>query len=211
MSVPDQNQHTRGILFIFSGPSGVGKDTVLHQTMSQLTRLRTSISVTTRHPRPGEENGRDYFFVSSDEFALMLERGELLEHAAVHGNFYGTPRNWVIEQLQAGTDVVLEIDVQGALQIKSQYPQAILIFLAPPSWDELAQRLRGRNTEDEATIQRRLSNARQEMARVNKYEYVIINDRLEDAVDRLRAIVLAERSRPWRQDITELLQEDRSR
>ncbi|HEX2951121.1 MAG TPA: guanylate kinase [Armatimonadota bacterium] len=210
MSAPDLRQRTRGILFILSGPSGVGKDTILRQAMSQLTGLRTSISVTTRSPRPGEINGEDYIFVTADEFALMMERGDLLEHAAVHGNFYGTPKSWVMEQLQAGTDVVLEIDVQGAIQIKSLFPHAILVFLAPPSWEELAHRLRGRNTEDEVTIQRRLRNARQEIARVDQYEYLIINDRMADAIDRLRAVVLAERSRPWRQNIARLLEGDQS-
>jgi guanylate kinase len=164
--------------------------------------------MTTRPPRPGEVNGVDYFFVTADEFATKLEEGELLEHAAVHGHFYGSPRSWVLEQLAAGTDVVLEIDVQGAIQVRSQFPQAILIFLAPPSWKELTRRLRGRNTEDEAAIRHRLHNARIELARVDQYEYLIINDRLDDAVDRLRAVVLAERSRPWRQDIEALLAED---
>lgn len=209
MTTPVQeHEQTRGILFILSGPSGVGKDTVLRQVLPRLGQIRTSVSITTRAQRPGEEPGVDYIFVSSDEFAQLLEKGELLEHAAVHGHFYGTPRAWVMEQLRAGTDVVLEIDVQGAIQVKSLFPQAILIFLAPPSWQELSRRLHGRKTEDEATIHRRLQNARQELARVHQYEYLIINDRLRDAADRLRAIIIAERSRPWRQDIDTLLAEE---
>ncbi|HEY3378268.1 MAG TPA: guanylate kinase [Armatimonadota bacterium] len=208
MSHPAPQPPTRGILFILSGPSGVGKDTVLRYALLRLEHIRTSVSVTTRTPRPGEVHGVDYFFVSPDDFALMLERGDLLEHAAVHGHFYGTPRGWVTEQLVEGMDVVLEIDVQGALQVKSQFPQAILIFLAPPSWQELARRLSQRNTEDAETINRRLRNARQELARVDQYEYLIINDRISDATDRLCAIALAERARPWRQDLTALLEED---
>jgi guanylate kinase len=170
----------------------VGKDTVLRLAIPRLPNFRTSISVTTRDPRPGEMHGREYFFLAPADFATMLEQGELLEHAAVHGHFYGTPRQWVSQQLQAGIDVVLEIDVQGAMQVKAQWPQAVLIFIAPPSWAELSRRLRGRNTEDEATVRHRLQNARAELARGEQYEYLIINDKLEDAVDRLCAIVLAD-------------------
>ena len=175
----------RGMLYILSGPSGVGKDTVLRGALPSLEAIRTSISVTTRPPRVGETPGVDYFFISPEEFARLLEAGGLLEHAAVHGYFYGTPRAWVNEQLQAGTDVVLEIDVQGAIQVKTLFPRAILIFLAPPSWQELSRRLRERNTEDEASILRRLQHARQELAQVEQYEYLIINDSLPDAVARL--------------------------
>ncbi len=149
----------------------------------------------------------------------MLERGEFLEHAGVHGYFYGTPRNWVEEELNAGMDVVLEIDVQGAVQVRRLFPQAILIFLAPPSWEELSRRLLRRlehdrklarnigalQAEDEATIRRRLHNARQELARVDQYEYLIINDKLGDAINQFCAIVTAERCRPWRYDLTALL------
>ena len=202
------NAKLPGILFILSGPSGVGKDTVLQCVLPRLDRIRTSISVTTRDPRPEETDGIDYFFISSDAFATMLERGDLLEHAAVYGHFYGTPRVWVLEQLHAGIDVVLEIDVQGALQVKKQFPQAILIFLAPPSWNELARRLRGRQTEDEDSIRRRLQSAREELARVEQYEYLIVNGEVDDAANRLHAIVLAERSRPWRQDIATLAEEE---
>ena len=209
MTVPrHDNAKLPGILFILSGPSGVGKDTALQCVLPRLDRIRTSISVTTRGPRPDETDGNDYFFISSDAFAILLERGDLLEHAAVYGHFYGTPRAWVLEQLRAGTDVVLEIDVQGALQVKKQFPHAILVFLAPPSWSELARRLRGRQTEDEASIRRRLQSAREELARVEQYEYLIVNGKLDDAANRLHAVILAERSRPWRQDIATLLQEE---
>lgn len=205
----DQHERTRGILFILSGPSGVGKDTMLRKVLAQLDHIRTSVSVTTRAPRPGEVDGRDYFFVQQERFLDMIEQGELLEHAVVHLHLYGTPRQWVMDQLRAGTDVVLEIDVQGAVQVKAQFPQAILVFLAPPSWDELSRRLHGRKTEDETTIRRRLENARKELARVDQYEYLIVNDKLDEAVDRLRAVVMAERCRPWRQDIEALLEDGR--
>ncbi|HEY3418015.1 MAG TPA: guanylate kinase [Armatimonadota bacterium] len=198
----------RGRLLILSGPSGVGKDTVLQRALLRLRGIRTSVSVTTRAPRPGEAHGVDYFFVSMDEFQTMLQRGDLLEHAEVHGNCYGTPRPWVADELAAGTDVVLEIDVQGALQIKHLIPDAVYIFIGPPSWQELARRLRRRKTEDEASIRTRLRNARDEMAKVGEYDYLIINDRLSDAVERLRAIVLAERCRPWQQDLRGLLEEE---
>jgi guanylate kinase len=190
--------HT-GILFVLSGPSGVGKDTVLRRALPKLGRIRTSISATTRAPRPREAFGVDYFFVTRDEFLAMQAKGDLLEHALVHDNFYGTPRSWVLEQLQQGIDVVLAIDVQGALQVRKLYPEAVLIFIAPPSWDELSRRLRGRGTEDDATVQRRLENARTELSRAGEYNYLVINDNLHEATDRLRAIVIAERSRPARQ------------
>lgn len=218
----DQPTHARGILFILSGPSGVGKDTILRQALPRLGKIRTSISVTTRPPRPGEQHGVDYFFIPADEFALRLEHGEFLEHAGVHGYFYGTPHTWVEAELSTGMDVVLEIDVQGAVQVRQQFPSAILIFLAPPSWDELSHRLLRRlehdrklahhiganQAEDEATILRRLRNARQELARARQYEYLIVNDKLSEAIRQFCAIVTAERCRPWRYDLSGLLEEE---
>lgn len=197
----------RGILFVLSGPSGVGKDTVLRHAMSRLGPIRTSVSVTTRPPRPDEIDGTDYFFVSVAEYQRMLEARELLEHAEVHGHFYGTPRTWVLDHLRAGTDVVLEIDVQGAMQVKAAFPEVVLLFLGPPSWQELARRLRARGTDDEESIRRRLRNAHHEMQQINRYDYLIINDQLAYATDRFQAIVLAERCRPARQEITHLLAE----
>lgn len=190
-----------GTLYVLSGPSGVGKDTVMRKALPQLRGVRLSVSVTTRDPRPREREGVDYFFIDEHAFRRMLERGDLLEHAVVHGNYYGTPRGWVEELLRAGTDVLLCIDVQGALQVKAAMHQAILVFLAPPSWDELERRLRSRNTEDEETVMRRLNNARAELARVDQYEYLIVNDHLADAVASFRAIVIAERCRPQRQNL----------
>jgi len=198
--------HLQGILFILSGPSGVGKDTVLRHALPHLGNIRRSVSATTRPRRPNERDGEDYFFVTTDAFVHMMETGALLEHAGVVGNLYGTPRAPVLEHLQAGTDVLLEIDVQGAIQVKTNFPEAILIFLAPPSWDELSRRLRARNTEDEAAVAHRLETARQELARADQYEYLVVNDRVEYASARLQAIVTAERCRPFRQDLSGLIE-----
>ncbi|MHB9130761.1 MAG: guanylate kinase [Armatimonadota bacterium] len=218
----DPSLQTRGILFILAGPSGVGKDTVLHRAMRRLGRIRPSISVTTRAPRPRERHGVDYFFVTPDEFEQLRVNDGLLEYAAVHAHHYGTPRAWVLEQLRAGTDVVLEIDVQGAEQVKKLFPDVVRIFMAPPSWGALAERLRGRleqdrkiasekggkPAEDEATIQLRLRNARMELARAREFEYLIINDELNMAIRQFVAIVTAERCRPGRQDLRLLLEEE---
>jgi guanylate kinase len=205
---PAADAPARGTLFILSGPSGVGKNTVLRQAISRLGHIEVSVSVTTRSPRPGEINGQDYHFIAHAEFEAMLARGDFLEHAPVHTDNYGTPRKPVEAWLAAGTDVVLEIDVQGAMQVRHIYPDLVLVFLAPPTWAALEERLRGRNSgETEAKIQRRLVNARQEMQRIYEYHYVIINDRLAEAVDRFAAIVTAERCRPTRQDLRGLLED----
>ena len=206
----ETTQCAGGILFILSGPSGVGKDTVLRHALPRTAQIRTSVSVTTRPPRPDEQDGVDYFFVSPPDFDRMLEQGELLEHAEVHGHLYGTPRAWVQEQLRDGMDVVLEIDVQGAWQVKETFPYAVLIFLAPPSWQELARRLRARQTDDEQSIRRRLRNAQDELARAQQYDYIIINDHIMVAADHFAAIVTAERLRPWRQQLAHLLDEGAS-
>ena len=201
---PEASTAAHGILFILSGPSGVGKDTVLRHALPRVGGIRTSISLTTRPPRADEHDGVDYCFVSPEDFAQRLARGELLEHAEVHGHLYGTPRPWMLEQLRAGMDVVLEIDVQGALQVRAVFPDAVLIFLAPPNWHELARRLRARQTEDEESIRRRLENARREMRQIHEYHYLIFNDRLADATDLLCDIINAERCRPWRQALERL-------
>jgi guanylate kinase len=197
----------RGTLFIVSGPSGVGKGSILKAALPQLGAIRMSVSVTTRPPRPGEIHEQDYIFLSDQAFDTLRTQQDLLEHATVHGHSYGTPRSWVLQQLATGMDVVLEIDVQGALQVKALCPDAVLIFIAPPSWRELTRRLRGRDTEDEATITRRLTNAHQELSRVAEYEYVIINATLATAIAHFLAIVIAERCRPWRQPLKTMLPE----
>ena len=185
-----------GHLFIVSAPSGAGKTTILKQVLSRLPAVSFSVSHTTRPPRPGEVNGKDYFFVSVDQFTALLQDGDFLEWAEVHGNLYGTSGWAVTAQLERGQDLILDIDVQGAgqLQDRRQELEATFIFIAPPSLAELERRLRGRKTESAETIALRLQNARQELAAADRYDYVIINDDLEQAKAMLTAIILEKRA-----------------
>ncbi|MDO9041835.1 MAG: guanylate kinase [Desulfocapsaceae bacterium] len=190
---------TTGKLFILSAPSGAGKTTLLKKVMADLPGLAFSVSHTTRLPRAGEVDGVDYHFVSRARFESMREQGIFLEWAEVHGNLYGTSRPAVLAQLATGLDVILDIDVQGAAILRnSAVIPAASLFISPPSLSELERRLRGRETDSEETILLRLKNARKEMQAAVDYEYLIINDRLEQAIDTLRAIVIAERSRGHR-------------
>ena len=190
---------TTGKLFILSAPSGAGKTTLLKRVMADLPGLAFSVSHTTRLPRAGEEDGVDYHFVSRDRFEAMREQGLFLEWAEVHGNLYGTSRPAVLAQLAKGLDVVLDIDVQGAAILRnSAVIPAASLFITPPSLQELERRLRGRGTDSEETILLRLKNARVEMQAALDYEYLIVNARLEQAIETLRAIVIAERSRGHR-------------
>jgi len=199
---PDRPEHLtpeRGNLFVFSGPSGVGKDAVLGPLFSAgicPPRLRRCITATTRAPRPGEIEGVDYFFLSREEFERRIAEGFFLEHASYAGRSYGTPRWWVEAEVAGGNDVLLKIDVQGALQVRSQAPEAVLVFVAPPSVEELERRLRGRDAgADPGDLARRLAIAREELALARQYDYLVVNDRIEKAVDELRAIVIAARCR----------------
>lgn len=190
---------TSGQLFILSAPSGAGKTTILKQVMADLDRLTFSISHTTRQPRKNEVDGVDYHFVSVAAFLEMRDAGHFLEWAEVHGNYYGTSRLAVQEQLEKGLDVILDIDIQGAAIIAGDSSiAAVTIFVAPPSVAELERRLRGRGTDTDATIAVRLGNAAQEMAAADKYDYLVINDELAGAVMTLRSILIAERSRGHR-------------
>ena len=184
---------------VLSGPSGVGKGTVLDAAMACNTeaakRLRRSISVTTRSHRPEERDGEDYFFCTPRRFASMVRRGELLEHATYLDHRYGTPREWVDQQLAAGYDVVLEIEVEGAMQVRRCCPKAVLIYMLPPSWRALKQRLAKRRSESEEVQRRRLEVARREMSYLKRYHYVITNDRIPRAASELLAILSAERAR----------------
>ncbi len=192
----------QGLLVVLSGPSGVGKGTVVNHAMSHpgevAARLRRSISVTTRGPRPGEVEGVDYFFHSPEEFARMAHAGELLEWATYLDRGYGTPREWVDQQLAEGYDVVLEIEVKGALLVRSRRPDAVLIYMMPPSWEELRQRLAGRGTDDEETQRRRLAVVEDEMKMVPSYDYVIENGTVAAAAHRFLAILQAEHCRVGR-------------
>ena len=178
-----------GNLFVVAAPSGAGKTTLLGLLLEQESRVHLSISYTTRGPRPGEENGREYHFVDNVEFQAMIARHEFLEWAEVHGNFYGTSQKWIADQLAAGHDVLLEIDWQGAQQVRKLFPQAIGIFILPPSMEELTRRLTGRGTDSADVIARRLAAAQAEMRHVGEFDYVIINDQLSQAIDDLSAVV----------------------
>lgn len=185
-----------GTLFIVSAPSGTGKTTLLRRVMEEVRQLVFSISHTTRLPRRGETDGRDYFFVDTDRFSRMIEDNAFLEWARVHDNYYGTAIAPLASRLDQNNDVILDIDVQGAALVRTAgtFP-SVSIFVAPPDLDELENRLRGRGSDDEETISRRLANARLEMAQRHDYEYLIVNDRLDDAVSMLCGIIYAERAR----------------
>jgi guanylate kinase len=180
---------------VVSGPSGVGKTVLCRRLCESLPRMVRSISATTRPPRGDERDGESYFFWSEDRFRAEIDRGGLAEWAEVHGRLYGTPRSWLDERLAAGESAVLNIDVQGGLQVRTVYPSALLVFLLPPSWAALEARLRGRGTDAEEEIQRRLCNAEKEIRVLPLSDAVIVNDRLDEAAVDLVSVVRAERAR----------------
>ncbi|SCV41118.1 Guanylate kinase [Bacillus subtilis] len=183
----------RGLLIVLSGPSGVGKGTVRQAIFSQEDKkFEYSISVTTRSPREGEVNGVDYFFKTREEFEQMIADNKLLEWAEYVGNYYGTPVDYVEQTLQDGKDVFLEIEVQGALQVRNAFPEGLFIFLAPPSLSELKNRIVTRGTETDALIENRMKAAKAEIEMMDAYDYVVENDNVETACDKIKAIVLAE-------------------
>lgn len=186
-----------GKLFILSGPSGAGKGTICKEVLAQTSRddVQLSVSMTTRNPRNGETEGASYYFVSKEEFLRKIEAGGLLEHAEVYGNYYGTPKQPVIEKLAAGIDVILEIDMQGALKVKENYPDGVFIFILPPSMSELRKRLTGRGTETAEAIEMRLGETLKELSYIDKYDYCVVNGKLEEAVNRVKSILIAEHSR----------------
>ncbi|MBB5148975.1 MULTISPECIES: guanylate kinase [Ureibacillus] len=186
----------RGLLIVLSGPSGVGKGTVRKELFKQPnTNYEYSISMTTRKPREGEVDGVDYFFKTREEFEKLIEEGKLLEYAEFVGNYYGTPLDYVNETLDAGRDVFLEIEVQGAAQIREKVPEALFIFLAPPSLSELERRLIGRGTETEEIIQKRIETAKEELEMMSLYDYVVENDEIQKACEKINAIIMAEHCR----------------
>jgi guanylate kinase len=184
----------QGLLIIVSGPSGVGKGTIVRELIkSSPEQLVKSVSVTTRRPRPYEEDGVDYFFKPIDEFSELIEKDMLLEYACIFdGKLYGTPRKYVEEQVRRGKDVILEIDVQGALQIKRKWRDGVFIFILPPTFQELERRLRDRKTEDEEAIHNRLAVAHKELENISEYNYIIVNDEISDSVDYVRSVIIAE-------------------
>ncbi len=194
-----RTDHFSGSLFMVIAPSGAGKSSLVGALLAQEPTIKLSISYTTRAPRPKEEHGREYYFITEADFLEKRERGEFLESAKVHGNYYGTSQIRITEQMQAGTDVLLEIDWQGAQQVKELFPQAIGIFILPPSIADLEKRLKKRGQDDEQVIKRRVLAAEGEIAHASEFEYVIINEEFSTALSELNAIVKATRCRTAQQ------------
>ncbi|MCI8653865.1 MAG: guanylate kinase [Angelakisella sp.] len=198
-------KNNRGALIVFSGPSGSGKGTVLGEYFKSHPEAAFSVSATTRKPRPGEIDGTSYHFVSRERFEEMIREGEVLEYTQYNGNYYGSPAGPIRKELEAGRDVVLEIEVDGAMQVRERFPEALLIFVLPPSFGELERRLTGRGTETPEEIAGRLAAARRELRQAHRYDYLLINDQVEEAAARLGEIIRAAKCTPARNEL--LLQE----
>ena len=183
----------KGLLIVISGASGTGKGTVCKKLLADLPEVAYSISATTRKPRSGEIDGREYYFLSVEEFKAWISEEKFLEYAEVYGNFYGTPLNKIEERLNRGEDILLEIDVQGALNVKKKCPEGVYIFLLPPSLEELKRRIEGRGTENPESLSRRLKNAVAEIKIGLEYDYVVVNDSIDAAAEQIKAILTAER------------------
>lgn len=188
----------RGILIVVSGFSGSGKGTIMKEIMRRYDNYALSVSATTRKPRPGEEEGREYFFRSTEEFEKMIAKDELIEYARYVDNYYGTPRAYVEEQLEAGKDVILEIEIQGALKVKEKFPHTLLLFVTPPTAGELKSRLAGRGTETEDVIDFRMNRAKEEALGMDRYDYLLINDVLDECVEEMHQIIRGEHRRSFR-------------
>ena len=191
----------QGILTVISGFSGAGKGTVTRKILEQYDNYALSISATTRDPREGEENGREYFFKTAEEFEKMIAKDELIEYAKYVNNYYGTPKMYVQEQLQKGKDVILEIEIQGALKVKEKYPDTLLLFITPPSAQELKNRLIRRGTEEMDVIEKRMKTAAWEAQFMDQYDYIVINDELQTCVEELHAIIQSEHKKSARNPV----------
>jgi len=189
---------SKGLLIVLSGPSGVGKGTVCQALRKRMPELVYSVSATTRPPRQGELDGVNYFFKQRDQFLKMIEQDELLEWAEYVGHYYGTPRRFVQDTLDQGKDIVLEIEVQGAMKVREKFPDGVFIFLLPPSLEELRQRITGRGTESQETIADRLHAAESELGLIDRYDYAVLNDQIDKACSRIEAIITAEHCRKER-------------
>ncbi len=185
----------RGLLLVISGPSGAGKGTVCRELLKKNKDLKLSISTTTRDPRPGEVEGVNYFFRSKEEFEQMIVEGEFLEYAKVYDNYYGTPKPYVKKQLLDGNDIILEIDIQGALKVKEKYEDGVFIFILPPSMEELKKRIVNRGTETKEQVLKRFEHAYRELNFIKRYNYVVVNDQVKNAVEKINAIIIAEKCR----------------
>lgn len=194
------SQHRRGVLFVVSSPSGGGKGTLIKRVLSTVPNLGYSVSYTTRPPRHGEVNGREYFFVTTDQFETMIAAEEFLEWAHVHGKLYGTSRQQVAHEISKGRDIILEVDVQGAASVRRLLPDAVTIFILPPSLETLRKRLIARGTDSEEELELRLRNAPDELRNYKAFDFVIINENVERATNQLRSVINAERVRPSHQE-----------
>lgn len=187
-----------GLLVVISGPSGAGKGTICKKLKEVMKDLKVSVSATTRGPRAGEVEGESYFFLKEEEFIKRINNDEFLEYAKVYGNYYGTPKKEVFKQLEDGNDIILEIDIQGALQVKKNYPRGVFIFILPPSLNELQNRIEGRGTDSKEVILRRMQCAYDELNYAFEYDYIVLNDEVESAVEKIVHIINAEKNRAIR-------------